>query len=133
MSSMRRIIAKRLSETIARCTCVRMCVLCVCLCFWLCVLSVCVCVCVCGCVVCGCEGVGGWIFVVVCVCACVRVGGTAAEEAMASLEDPSQVETPEVTREEVERAVKKLCNGKAAGGDSIVPELLKTGGTSLID
>ena len=59
--------------------------------------------------------------------------GTAAEEAMASLEDLSQVNTPEVTREEVERAVKKLRNGKAAGEDSIVPELLKNGRTSLID
>ena len=59
--------------------------------------------------------------------------GTAAEEAMASLEDLSQVDTPEVTREEVERAVKKPRNGKAAGEDSIVPELLKNGGASLID
>ena len=59
--------------------------------------------------------------------------GTAAEVAMASLEDLSKVDTPEVTREEVERAVKKLRNGKAAGEDSIVPELLKNGGTSLID
>ena len=63
----------------------------------------------------------------------LNVQGTAAEEAMASLEDLSQVDTPEVTREEVERAVKKLRNGKAAGEDSIVPELLKNGGTSLID
>ena len=59
--------------------------------------------------------------------------GTAAEEAIASLEDLSQVDTPEVTREEVERAVKKLRNGKAAGEDSIVHELLKNDGTSLID
>ena len=63
----------------------------------------------------------------------LNVQGTADEEAMASLEDLSQVDTPEVTREEVERAVKKLRNGKAAGEDSIVPELLKNGGTSLID
>ena len=33
----------------------------------------------------------------------------------------------------MDRAVKKLCNGKAAGDDSIVPELLKNGRTSLID
>ena len=33
----------------------------------------------------------------------------------------------------MDRAVKKLCNGKAAGEDSIVPELLKNGRTSLID
>ena len=39
------------------------------------------------------------------------------------------MDTPEVTREEV----KKLRNGKAAGEDSIVPELLKNGGASLID
>ena len=63
----------------------------------------------------------------------INVQGTAAEEAMASLGDLSQVDTPEVTREEVERAVKKLRNGKAASEDSIVPELLKNGGTFLID
>ena len=55
--------------------------------------------------------------------------GTVAEGAMASLEDPSHVDTPEVTREEVER----LCKGKAAGEDGIVPELLKNGGTFLVD
>ena len=72
-----------------------------------------------------------------CVCVCIHarvcVKSIVCEEAMASLEDLSQVDTPEVTREEVERAVKKLRNGKAAGGDNIVPELLKNGGTSLID
>ena len=60
-----------------------------------------------------------------------NVQGTAAEEAMASLDD--QVDTPEVTGEEVERVVKKLHFCKAAGEDSMVPELLKNGGTSLID
>ena len=52
---------------------------------------------------------------------------------MASLEDLSHVDTPELIREEVERAVKRLRNGKAAGEDGIVPELLKNGGTSLVD
>ena len=37
------------------------------------------------------------------------------ERAMAGLEDHSHIDTPEVTREEVERTVKKLQNGKAAG------------------
>ena len=63
----------------------------------------------------------------------LSVQGTVAEEAMASLEDLSHVDTPAVTRKEVERAVKRLRNGKAAGEDGIVPELLKNGGTSLVD
>ena len=63
----------------------------------------------------------------------LNMQGTVAEEAMASLEDLSHVDTPEVTREEVERAVKRLRNGKAADEDGIVPELLKNGGTSLVD
>ena len=38
------------------------------------------------------------------------------EEVVMALEDHSQSDTPEVSREEVVRAVNKLQNGKAAGG-----------------
>ena len=58
---------------------------------------------------------------------------TLEEGAMARLEDHSHIDTPEVTREEVERAVKKLQNGKAACDDRIVAELVKSGGEAMID
>ena len=51
---------------------------------------------------------------------------TLEERAMAGLEDHSHIDTPEVTREEVERVVKKLQNGKAAGDDRIIEEIWKT-------
>ena len=37
-----------------------------------------------------------------------------------------------MTREEVEKAVGKLRNGKSAGNDRIVAELLKNGGEAMI-
>ena len=40
---------------------------------------------------------------------------TVAEEVIAGVEDLSTADTAEVTREEVEHAVNKLKNGKAAG------------------
>ena len=49
----------------------------------------------------------------VCVCVCVCVPGIA--------------------REEVESAVMRLRNGKAAGEDRIQAELLKSGGSAVID
>ena len=49
------------------------------------------------------------------------------------LEDCSETDTPQVTREEVEQAVKKHQNDKAAGADEIVGELLKNGGEVMID
>ena len=58
---------------------------------------------------------------------------TLEEEAMAGLQDHSGTGTPEVTREEVERAVKKLQNGKAAGKDRVIAELVKNGGETMID
>ena len=58
----------------------------------------------------------------------LNVHSTAAEEALAGLGDHSQMEEPEVAREEVEKAVGKLRNGKSAGDDRIVAELLKDGG-----
>ena len=44
------------------------------------------------------------------------------------LEGHSETDTPQLTREEVEQAVKKLQNGQAAGKDEIVAEMLKNGG-----
>ena len=58
---------------------------------------------------------------------------TVAVEALAGLVDHSQMDEPEVTREEIEKAVGKLRNGKSAGDDKIVSELLKNGGESMID
>ena len=56
------------------------------------------------------------------------------EEGVAmALEDHSQSDTPEVFREEVVRAVNKLQNGKAAGGDKVVAELMKKGGETMIN
>lgn len=55
--------------------------------------------------------------------------------AMAGLEDHSHIDTPEVTRGKVEssRAVKKLQNGKAAGDNRIVAELVKSGGETMME
>ena len=63
----------------------------------------------------------------------LNVHSTVAEEALAGLVDHSQMDEPEVTREEVEKAVGKLRNGKSAGDDRIVAELLKNGGEAMID
>ena len=63
----------------------------------------------------------------------LNVDSVVKEEALAGLEDHSHVETPEVSREEVESAVKKLQNKKAAGEDRIVVELVKNGGEAMID
>ena len=49
------------------------------------------------------------------------------------LKDCSETDTPQVTREEVKQALKKLQNGKAAGKDEIVGKLLKNGGEVMID
>ena len=43
-------------------------------------------------------------------------------------QDHPHIDTPEVTREKVERSVKKLQNGRAACDDKIVAELVKSGG-----
>ena len=56
-----------------------------------------------------------------------------AENVIEELEDHSEVETTQVTREEVEQALRKLQNCKAAGEDGIVAELLKYGGEAMID
>ena len=49
------------------------------------------------------------------------------------LEDHSETDTPQVTREEVKQAVKKLQNGKVSGKDEIMAEVLKNGGEVMID
>ena len=62
-----------------------------------------------------------------------NVQNTVGEEVTASVEDQSATDTVEVTREEVEHAVNKLKNGKAAGSDEIVADLVKNGGQAMID
>ena len=47
----------------------------------------------------------------------LNVQNTVAEDALAGLLDHSQVDEPEVTREEVVKAVGKLRNGKSARQD----------------
>lgn len=47
--------------------------------------------------------------------------------------DHSQADGPEVTREEVEKAVGKLWNAKSAGDDKSVAELLRNGGEEVTD
>ena len=44
------------------------------------------------------------------------------EDVLAKVMDNTDADTPKVTREEVERAVVKPRNGKAAGNDNIVAE-----------
>ena len=55
------------------------------------------------------------------------------EGVVMALEDHSQSDTPEVSREEVVRAVNKLQHGKAAGGDKVVAELVKKGGETMVN
>ena len=53
----------------------------------------------------------------------LNVHSTVAEEALAGLVNHSQMEEPELTREEVEKAVGKLQNGKSAGDDRVMAGL----------
>ena len=55
-----------------------------------------------------------------------------AAEVLTVVEDNGDIEMPDVTREEVAIAVRRLQNGKAAGEDRIVAELLKSGGETMI-
>ena len=63
----------------------------------------------------------------------LNLQNTLEERAMAGLEDHSHIDTSEVTREEVERAAKKLQNGKAASDGRIVAELMKSGREKMMD
>ena len=56
-----------------------------------------------------------------------------AADMLAEVMDNGRVDTPDLTREEVAKAVMRLQNGKAAGEDRIVAELLKNGGETVID
>ena len=49
------------------------------------------------------------------------------------MEDQATSDITEVIREEVEIAVSKLMNGKTAGSDEIVAELVKNGGQAMVD
>ena len=49
------------------------------------------------------------------------------------VKDNGDVEMPDVTREEVAKAVRRLQNGKAAGEDKLVAELLKSSGETVIE
>ena len=63
----------------------------------------------------------------------LNLQNTLEERAMAGLEDHSHIDTPEVTREEVERVVKKLQNCKAASDGRIVAEFVKSGGETMMN
>ena len=63
----------------------------------------------------------------------LNVPNTVAAEVIANVEDLATTDTTEVTREEVEVAVRKLKNGKAPGSDEIVAELVKNGGQVMVD
>ena len=54
------------------------------------------------------------------------------EEVIANVENHCTSDSA-VTRAEVEKAVGKLKNGKAAGGDEVVAKLVKNGGQAMID
>ena len=63
----------------------------------------------------------------------LNVQNEVAEEVVSELNNHSHGEPPEVSKEEVERAVRKLHNGKAGGQDEVVAGLLKNGGEAVID
>ena len=63
----------------------------------------------------------------------LKVQNTVVKYVIAGVADLSTADIAEVTREEVERAVNKLKNGKAVGNDEIVAEVVKRGGQTMID
>ena len=73
-----------------------------------------------------------------CVCVCdtenvLNVENAVAAEVVTGVVDNGDIDMPDVTREEVAKAVRTLQNGKAAGEDRIVAELLKGRGEAVID
>ena len=63
----------------------------------------------------------------------LNVENAVAADMVTGVVDNGDIDTPDVTREEVAKAVRRLQNGKAAGKDRIVAELLKSGGETVID
>ena len=63
----------------------------------------------------------------------LNVPSAVAEEVIVDVEDQATSDITEVIREEVEIAVSKLMNGKTAGSDEIVAELVKNGGQAMVD
>ena len=63
----------------------------------------------------------------------LNVDNAVGEDVLAKVMDNTGADTLEVTREELERAVVKHRNGKAAGNDNIVAELLKSRGEAIVD
>ena len=52
---------------------------------------------------------------------------------LADVVDNGSVGTPDLTREAVGNAVRRLQNGKAAGADRIIPQLMKNDGEAVIN
>ena len=63
----------------------------------------------------------------------LNVDNAVSEEVMVGIMNNADVQTPDVTREEVEKAMMKLKNGKAARNDNITAEFLKNGGEAIVD
>ena len=67
------------------------------------------------------------------LCQGAQLSECVAAEVVSELDNHSHRGPAEVSKEEVERAVRKLRNGKAGGQDEVVAELLKNGGEAVID
>ena len=64
----------------------------------------------------------------------MNVPNEVTEGVTADVKDRATTNTIELTREEVERAVSKLKNGKASiGSDEIVAEVVGNGGQAIVD
>ena len=63
----------------------------------------------------------------------LNVDNAVSEEVMVGTMVNADVETQDVTREEVEKAMTMLKNGTAAGNDNIAADLLNNGGETMVD